>query len=309
MTKTLEESFGATAVGRRVYLFAGLGVSLLCLGLASLVAGSVTRPLYRVIRSVSRVGEGEFATPLALGRKDEIGMLADSIDDMTARIVSLVGKVREKERNLRIAEIRALQAQIRPHFIFNCLDLIKWNARMGRQDEVAATVLSLGRLLRAGMRDSGSVVKLFEEWEFISDYLSIQKLRFEERLRIDLSLDPEAAECIIPRFLLQPFVENSLVHGLERKLGGGTIRVDARMSGERVRIEIADDGAGMDPGTLRACTTWPAQEGDCRGVGIRNVLSRLHLHYGGNFVFDMRSSPGTGTTVSMDIPGQPEEAP
>lgn len=308
ISRTLSEKLIGNAIGRRVFLIAAMIVSFISIVLASFIAKGISRPLYKVIDSVSKVKDGNFSTNIAMHRKDEIGILADSIDSMSAKIESLVDSIKKKERSLRIAELSALQAQIRPHFLFNCLELIKWNALLGKPNEVASTVLQLGRLLRSSMQNNESVVPIWKEWAFIEDYLAIQKSRFQDRLIVALSLDDTIKNVMIPKFLIQPFIENSLVHGLERRMGGGHLDVVIRDTGKSVFFSIVDDGMGMDEITLKSCLKGEALEGAISGIGISNVIARLRLYYGESYDFSIVSNPVEGTTVTIEIPYRIEES-
>jgi two-component system sensor histidine kinase YesM len=286
-------------MAQRLFLVLGLGTAVLCLFLAVFIAKNISNPLYEIIRSVVRIQEGDLSQRILIPRKDEIGILAESINDMGAKIESLIETNKNKERSLRLAELRALQAQIHPHFIFNCLDLIKWNAKMGRGDEVSAIVLELGRFLRGSMRNTNELVPLEDEFRMIRDYLSIQKRRFDDRLQFDLSVDPEILKIPVPKFILQPIVENSLVHGIEGKTGPGHIGIRAGRKGEMLEYEIRDNGAGMSGEILEKIRASGLSEDQ---IGLMNVRRRLGLYYGTDFSFVIESESGAGTRVYISTP-------
>jgi two-component system sensor histidine kinase YesM len=297
----LSDTLSGTSIGQRIFLILGLATTALCLFLAVLIAQNISGPLYEIIRSVIRIKDGELSQRIRISRKDEIGMLADAINDMSSRIESLIENNKNKERSLRLAELRALQAQIHPHFIFNCLDLIKWNARMGKGDEVSAIVLELGRFLRGSMRNTNEMVSLDGELSMIRDYLAIQKRRFDDRLRFDISVDEEILAIRVPKFILQPIVENSLVHGIEGKTGQGRIWIKAGKKGEDLEYEIRDNGAGINAETLEKIRAGAAGLSEDQ-IGLRNVRQRLGFYYGNDFSFNIESSPGGGTRVYIRTP-------
>jgi two-component system sensor histidine kinase YesM len=299
--QVLSDVLSGTSMGQRIFLILGLGTTVLCLFLAVLIAKNISDPLYEIIRSVIRIKDGELSQRILISRKDEIGMLAGAINDMSSRIESLIENNKNKERSLRLAELRALQAQIHPHFIFNCLDLIKWNAKMGRGDEVSAIVLELGRFLRGSMRNTNEMVSLDEEFRMIRDYLSIQKRRFDDRLRFELSVDNEILAIKVPKFILQPIVENSLVHGIEGKTGPGHIWIRAGRTGGELEYEIRDDGAGIDEETLEKIRAGGRGLSEDQ-IGLLNVRRRLGFYYGSDFSFDIESKPGGGTRVYIRTP-------
>jgi len=297
-TVTLAETLSGTSVGQTVFLLIGIATGILCLILAILIARNVSEPLYDIIRCVTKIHDGDFSARIRIARNDEIGELAGSINLMSAKIEELIDDEKKKERSLRLAELRTLQAQIQPHFIFNCLDLIKWNARLGKNEEVSGIVLQLGRLLRGSIRNTDEFVPLGDELRMIEDYLAIQKRRFEERLRVEVTIDSDLRDIMVPKFILQPIVENSLVHGLEGKMGTGTIRIKAERQGEALFYEIEDDGVGIDEATLIAIMS-DTESVDAAGIGLRNIRRRLGLYYGDDQYFRLESIPGCGTKVSI----------
>jgi two-component system sensor histidine kinase YesM len=304
--QVLSGALSGTSMGQRIFLILGLATTALCLFLAVLIAKNISDPLYEIIRSVIRIKNGELSHRIVISRKDEIGMLADAVNDMSSRIESLIENNKNKERSLRFAELRALQAQIHPHFIFNCLDLIKWNAKMGRGDEVSAIVLELGRFLRGSMRNTSEMVSLEDELRMIRDYLSIQKRRFDDRLRFDISVDKEILSIKVPKFILQPIVENSLVHGIEGKTGPGCIWIRADKKGGDVEYEIRDNGAGINEETLEKIRAGGAGLSEDQ-IGLLNVRRRLGFYYGNDFSFLIESSPDGGTRVYIRTPASVKE--
>jgi two-component system sensor histidine kinase YesM len=299
--QVLSDTLTGTSMAQRLFLVLGLGTAILCLFLAVFIAKNISSPLYEIIRSVLRIQEGDLSRRILISRKDEIGILAESINDMGSKIQSLIETNKNKERSLRLAEIRALQAQIHPHFIFNCLDLIKWNAKMGRGDEVSAIVLELGRFLRGSMRNTNELVPLEDELGMIRDYLSIQKRRFDDRLRFDLSVDPDILGIPVPKFILQPIVENSLVHGIEGKTGPGHIWIKAGRKEGMLEYEIRDNGAGINGETLGKIRAGGAGLSEDQ-IGLLNVMRRLRLYYGTDFSFVIESDPGAGTRTYIRTP-------
>lgn len=297
--QVLSDTLRGNVLGQRILFLIGLGTTFLCLFLAVLIAKNVSDPLYEIIRSVVRIKNGDLSHRIGLARKDEIGMLADSIDDMSSRIAALIENNKNKEQTLRLAELRALQAQIHPHFIFNCLDLIKWNARMGKGEEVSSIVLELGRFLRGIIRNTKEIVPLEHEIQIIRDYLTIQKRRFDERLQFDLSVDPDIVKIPVPKFILQPIVENSLVHGIEEKTGAGHIDIRAFRTGDYLEYEIQDDGIGINEETLEKIRSGGLSDDQ---IGLMNVRRRLGLYYGSNFSFVVEAGINGGSRVYIRTP-------
>ena len=303
--QVLSDTLSGTILGQRILFLVGLGTTFLCLFLAVLIAKNISAPLYKIIRSVVRIKNGDLGCRINISRKDEIGILADSIDDMSSRIAALIDNNKNKERSLRLAELRALQAQIDPHFIFNCLDLIKWNAKMGKGEEVSAIVLELGRFLRRSIRNTSEMVPLEDEFQIIRDYLSIQRRRFDDRLQFDLSVDPAILKILVPKFILQPIVENSLIHGIEEKTGPGHIIIRASGTGDYLEYEIVDDGIGISEETLGKIRSGKLSDDQ---IGLMNVRRRLGLYYGNDFSFVVESGNGRGTRVYIRTPVSTRES-
>ena len=202
----------------------------------------------------------------------------------------------EQKRLLLEARLDALQRQINPHFLFNTLNSIA--ALVRSKPELAREMtVKLANILRALLKDHGSYVPLRDELKFTDDYLDIEVVRFgAEKLRVEKEIDPETLEIMVPSILLQPLIENSIKHGLEPRIQGGTVTVRSRLAGDRVHIEVADDGVGMSDGSVSALPRTGA------GIGIKNIRERLEVLYGDRAHLSVVSNPGRGTVVSIEIP-------
>ena len=205
-------------------------------------------------------------------------------------------KLEEQKRLLLEARLDALQRQINPHFLFNTLNsiasLVRTKPKLAREMTV-----KLANILRALLKDHDSYVPLREELSFTDDYLDIEVVRFGvEKLRVEKEIDPRTLEVMVPSILLQPLIENSIKHGLEPRLKGGTVTLRSKLDGNRVLIEVADDGVGMSnrPGSALRRTG--------AGIGMKNVQERLEVLYGDQASFTVVSNPGRGTLVSIEIP-------
>jgi two-component system, LytTR family, sensor kinase len=202
----------------------------------------------------------------------------------------------EQKRLLLEARLDALQRQINPHFLFNTLNSIA--ALVRSQPELAREMtVKLANILRALLKDHDTYVPLNEELKFTDDYLDIEVVRFgADKLRVEKEIDPRTLAVLVPSILLQPLIENSIKHGLEPRIHGGTVTVRSRLEGDRVLIEVADDGVGM---TGRPISSLPRTGA---GIGIKNVQERLEVLYGNQARFTLVSNPGRGTLVSIEIP-------
>jgi two-component system LytT family sensor kinase len=205
-------------------------------------------------------------------------------------------KLEEQKRLLLEARLDALQRQINPHFLFNTLNSIASLVRS--QPELAREMtVKLANILRALLKDHDTYVPLRDELKFTDDYLDIEVVRFgTEKLKVEKEIDPRTLDVLVPSILLQPLIENSIKHGLEPRIDGGTVTLRSRLEGDRVFIEVADDGVGMGNRPASALHRGGA------GIGMKNVQERLEVLYGAQAHFNVVSNPGRGTLVSIEIP-------
>ena len=211
-------------------------------------------------------------------------------------------KLEDQKRLLLEARLDALQRQINPHFLFNTLNSIASLVRM-KPEMARQMTVKLANILRALLKDHDSYVPLSEELSFTDDYLDIEVVRFgAEKLRVEKEIDPRTLGILVPSILLQPLIENSIKHGLEPRLKGGTVTLRSRLVGDRVLIEVADDGVGMGNRPASALSRSGA------GIGMKNVQERLEVLYGNQARFSVDSNPGRGTLVSIEIPASLPEA-
>ena len=210
-------------------------------------------------------------------------------------------KLEEQERLLLEARLDALQRQINPHFIFNTLNSIASLVRF-RPDQARELIVKLASILRVLLKDRDAFLPLHEELQFTDDYLAIEVVRFgAEKLCVAKEMAANTMDILVPSMVLQPLIENSIKHGLEPRMSGGTITLRSRLQGERLVIEVDDDGVGMPPEKdFRAPVSGLIRPGT--GIGMRNVRERLHVLYGDDAGIDIISRPGRGTRVVLTIP-------
>ena len=205
-------------------------------------------------------------------------------------------KLDEQKRLLLEARLDALQRQINPHFLFNTLNSIASLVRI-KPELAREMTVKLANIFRALLKEHDSYVPLHQELSFTDDYLDIEVVRFgAEKLKVEKEIDPQTLDLLVPSILLQPLIENSIKHGLEPRIHGGTVTVRSRMTGDRVLIEVADDGVGMVAQPASALRRMG------NGIGMKNVRERLEVLYGNQARFDVVSNPGRGTVVSIELP-------
>jgi two-component system LytT family sensor kinase len=202
-------------------------------------------------------------------------------------------KLEDQQRLLMEARLEALSSQINPHFLFNTLNSVSTLIRTS-PEEARTMVVRLSRILRRRLRNQDHFSPLRDELEFIDDYLSIELVRFGDKLKVVKQIEPEASDMLVPSMLLQPLVENSIRHGLSDKIEGGTISLRARRNGARLLLEIEDDGVGIPEADLAGVLT--------KGIGVSNVKERLKVLYNQDYRMLIDSQPGRGTRIEIELP-------
>jgi two-component system, sensor histidine kinase YesM len=242
---------------------------------------------------------------------DEITELGMSFNIMIGKIKELLDSKIEEQENLKKAELRALQAQINPHFLYNTLDTIIWMAESKKTDQVVKIVSALSKFFRISLSKGMDWITIGEEVERIRSYLTIQKMRYRDILDFNIEVDKDVAENTILKLILQPLVENALYHGIKNKRKGGTISVRARKNGEdEILLEVEDDGIGFTPEKLNQLRA-DLEDDSGRiklesGFGLDNVNKRIRLYYGKPYGLTVQSEYTTGTCVTLVIPAKVE---
>ena len=280
-----------------------------------ILSRSVTSRLTSLSGHMLKVQREDFS-PLKLPRTsdDEIGQLIDDFNLMARKIDELInsGYKLELERHQLLlarqqAELRALQSQVNPHFLYNVLESIRMKAHLKGEVETARIVKKLSRSFRRITTWDDDLVPLEEEIAFTREYLEIQQYRFGSRLTARVEMDADAGWVLVPKMTVQGLVENACVHGIERKPDGGLISIVVARSGLHTSIRVSDDGIGCDAAGVRhSYLEGSASDGH---IGITNIKRRLELHYGAGFTFGFESTPGAGTTVELVIPLAEQDAP
>jgi two-component system, sensor histidine kinase YesM len=267
-------------------------------------ARNLTRPLEELAVKMRRVAMGELEITQASGwdslRTDEIGELQSDFHIMVQKIDILIKENYTKQLMIKDAQLKALQAQINPHFLYNTLDSINWLAKANKQKEISLMAEALGNLLRKTIEHSEQVITIQEEIQLVQDYITIQKSRFCDRLDFHLSIPEEWRDFLIPKMSLQPIVENSINYALEKMTGICKIAVRAVVLEGRFYIEISDNGPGMDAKIINGLHAGTI-ESKGTGIGLNNINNRIKLIFGNDYQIDIQSEPGKGTKVWLPV--------
>ncbi|MFC4597375.1 cache domain-containing protein [Cohnella hongkongensis] len=279
------------------------GISLIVALLISfLLSRNLTRPIHQMQRHMSEVEKGNFDIQVPLDSTREIGMLARAFNLMVVRIRELMAQVVKEQEFKRKSELNALQAQINPHFLYNTLDSIVWMAENQKSAEVVRMTSALARLFRASISKGSELVPIRNEIEHISNYLTIQKMRYRDKLDFRIEVDDAIKSSLTLKVLLQPLVENAIYHGIKNKYGTGTIRITGERLGETIVLRVSDNGVGMDEATRKSLLSPLASREQGKGVGLSNVHERIRLYFGKSYGLSIESAPDEGTTVTVTLP-------
>ncbi|MBC3938777.1 sensor histidine kinase [Anaerotruncus massiliensis (ex Liu et al. 2021)] len=283
------------------FYFRLAGISILfAMTFAVLISTTITNPIKMLENTMHEVEVGNFDVRSEIELNNEIGHLSKTFNVMISRIKDLMEKTVRDEEEKRRSEIRALQAQINPHFLYNTLDTIIWMSAGGKNDEVVEVTSALARLFRTSISKGENLVTLLNEVENIKSYLTIQKMRYEDKLSWRVDVPPELLGLMTPKLILQPIVENAVYHGIKMSQAGGEIAISARTAGDRLTITIADSGVGMTAEQLEQLFV-PRPDTD-RGIGVINVNNRIRLCFGEEYGLHYFSAPGEGTRVEIWLP-------
>ena len=284
----------------------------ICLGVAATVLAAalgtgwvlsriLSRPLAALASAMERFEQDadHFAYEPVSGTR-EVEELSDSFGHMVHRIQHLMATVREEEVNLRKTELKALQAQINPHFLYNTLDSIAWMCEQGRNADAVNMVHALARLFRISISKGHELIPIRKELEHAESYLQIQKYRYKNQFTYDFKVDESCLDCLCNKITLQPILENAIAHGLDLMVEPGHIEVEVCRDGKDILFRVRDDGVGMDEEQVRHILH--SEPGDRTGIGIKNVNDRLRIYFGEGYGLRSESEPDEGTCVEIRMP-------
>jgi two-component system sensor histidine kinase YesM len=266
-------------------------------------ASSIARPLIALESLMKEAEEGNLGVRYEGTQSDEIGHLGQSFNAMIEEIQKLIDMVYREQQGKRETELKMLQEQIKPHFLYNTLDTIQWMAKEHGAADIVEVVSALTSLFRIGLSRGKEMVHVSDELEHVRSYLVIMKARYEDKFDFSLGADDSVLRYMVLKLTLQPLVENAIYHGIKERRGHGTIRVEAETRDGMLVLRVRDDGAGMSPAKLAEVrahlTAGPLPEEGSSGYGVRNVHERIQLSFGARYGLRFESSPDGGTTVEV----------
>lgn len=299
------EAYGQTihVIAWSIFLVA-IVVILVSAFVAIFIASSTYRPIKKLSKSMQSFGEGNFDVKCEVGTSDEIGVLADNFNKMVANLNDLVEKVYQATVLKQQAELKSLRMQINPHFLYNTLETINWMARMNGVSDIGNVVKALGDIMRATINGS-DFVQVYEEMNEISSYLNIQMFRYGDKLNTSINISDEIFDMFMPKLIIQPLLENAIVHGIENKFGTGHIAICGELKDGVIIFTIQDDGIGIPKSSLNNLLqeNYDLSQEGYTTIGVRNVDKRLKLYYGEKYGVEITSIVNVGTTVTVRFPG------
>lgn len=299
----------------RLWILAAFLLSFIAaMVLTIVISSNITSNLRLFVRSMKNVSEGFFDKIQPPRSRDEIGMLAEKFNLMSDKIKDLVDKIYEEQAQKQMAEYRtlqfeykALQAQINPHFLYNTLESIQSLAILKDEKEIGRMIFLLGSLFQDTVRNTSDFVTLDEEIAYIRKYLELEQMVYDDKLAVHYDLDESLLERKVPKFILQPIVENAILHGIEKKPGKGLIEIRCQEEDGTIVLEVKDTGIGISPERVDKLMQTDGEEAAPTRVGVRSVHKRVRILYGTDYGLTIASEPGHGTTIRIILPVRESE--
>ncbi len=288
-----------------ILLFVLLTILTIFLGI--FLTNSVMKPIRRLQHCMNQVEYGNLDAYYDVNSsKDEIYDLGLSYNKMLDEIANLIERIYQEQNEKRNAEMVALQAQIKPHFLYNTLDNLKWMAKKHGAEDVAKTITSLSTLFRIFLSNGQEMITIADEFKHTRCYLEIQSIRYKEKLSYSIDLDEDIKSLYIVKIIVQPLVENAIYHGIKPKLSGGHISIIGRRSDDFIEITVSDNGVGMTGEKLHSLNEMLEQMDSTQHFGLVNTRRRLRTIYGSYAGLFVEGEEFVGTTVTVRLPVKEE---
>lgn len=285
---------------RMIFMVSSVAL-LLVLGVAAFAMGLVSAPIQHLVAQMHRFEQDATGFQYEPVRgTQEIAVLSDSFGHMVCRIQELIEEVKHDEETLQKTELKALQAQINPHFLYNTLDSIQWMCEVGRSTDAVQMVGALARLFRISTSRGAELIPIRRELEHAESYLIIQKFRYKDQFQYRFVADDRLLDCLCSKITLQPIIENAILHGFGEFMDAGEIVIEVKDDGDDIIMSVTDNGIGMDEEVCERLLS--EQEDRASGIGIKNVNDRNQIYFGEQYGLTIESELDEGTCVTIRLP-------
>lgn len=264
------------------------------------VSRYIARPITNMVKVMRNVDDNRFGVYTHENRFTEIQQLSGSYNHLIDHVKELMIQVKDEQEELRKSEMNVLQAQINPHFLYNTLESILWMSERGNNQGASEMVAALGKLLRISLNKGGNFIPISQEIAHAQSYLTIQQIRYKNQFHYSIEADESVLANATIKIIIQPFLENALYHGIERMVDEGNITIKVKDKGDKILIQIQDDGIGMSLETLQIIEK--EKDSQKGGVGIRNVHQRIQMYFGKEYGVEIKSELDIGTTINIWLP-------
>lgn len=305
--KTISTNYLYSEINRiqKYFILGGIIYGLMIILYLLFFSFRYTEPMMRMMNVIKRVEQGDLKARTEIQSNDEVGQLGYSLNNMIGEMEILIDKLVREEQEKKEVELEALHAQINPHFLYNTLNTIKWMAKIQGNTGVSKAITALVKLLRISTNLSREMITLKEEIDYVMNYLVIQKLRFSKAVNIVYQLDEECMNLSVPKLILQPIVENSIIYGMEDEQHELNIELKAFIKANQLIIEIHDDGPGIKEEVLQNIFASASEKDRFSKVGLNNVNQRIKLYCGSDYGLEIKTEIGAGTIVIVTLPINP----
>jgi len=284
---------------RNLTILLTLVSALVVSGIFYILSSRISTPINQLLKGMKEVESGNFDIKVTIDRDDEIGALSQGFNQMAEHLSSLIHENYIIQIKKKEAEIKALQSQINPHFLYNTLDIAYWSSRIEDAPNTEQILANLSTLFKLGLNSGKEFTTIGKEMEHLQSYINIQLLRFEDEPKINIDIDESICDIEILKLMIQPVVENSFLHGIDELEDEGMINITCFVEDETIIFEIYDNGKGMETSMANSLL---CEESTNKGYGLRNVNERIQLYYGKNYGISIESELNLGTKVRIQIP-------
>ncbi len=287
---------------QRYLNIAGIFYSLVIITYILFFSFRYTEPMMKMMNVIKKVEQGDLTARTEVQSNDEVGQLGHSLNNMIAEMQKLIDQLIREEQEKKEVELEALHAQINPHFLYNTLNTIKWMAKIQGNSGVSKAITALVKLLRISTNLGREMISLREEIDYVMNYIVIQKLRFNKAMNIVYNIDDSCMDLTVPKLILQPIVENSIIYGMEDEQHELNIEIRAHLEDQQLMIEILDDGPGIEDEILKNIFNNASNKSKFSKVGLNNVNQRIKLYCGSEYGLSIETEVGMGTKVLVNLP-------